>query len=129
MQQRDDAWAEQWGANEPAADGAPTTHWPCEVRIAPVVHGSLDDRAFPTVLMVGPMPPPPLLGGIETGIELLFRTPLARASSMTLYNTWRTPDPTRSALQRLRYQLGMSWKFLATVVRTRPAIVHVKAAS
>jgi len=48
---------------------------------------------------------------------------------MTLYNTWRTPDPTRSALQKLRYQLGMSWRFLATVVRTRPAIVHVKAAS
>lgn len=87
------------------------------------------DRPLPTVLMVGPMPPPPLLGGIETGIALLFRTPLARASAMTLFNTWRTPDPTRSALQKLRYQLGMSWKFFATVARVRPTIVHVKAAS
>jgi len=75
------------------------------------------------------MPPPPLLGGIETGIELLFRTPLARTSAMTLFNTWRTPDPTRSAFQKLRYQLGMSLKFFATIVRARPTIVHVKAAS
>lgn len=100
----------------------------CEVRNASVTH-SRSHGASPTVLMVGPMPPPPLLGGIETGIDLLFRTPLARASSMTLYNTWRTPDPTRSSWEKLRYQLGMSWKFFATVVRTRPTIVHVKAAS
>jgi|SRR5436853_1594665 len=128
MRRRDEARAERWDDDD-APEGLSPSHVACELRIAPTMTKLAIDRPLPKVLMVGPMPPPPLLGGIETGIALLFRTPLARASSMTLFNTWRSPDPTRSAFEKLRYQIGMSWKFFATVVRARPTIVHVKAAS
>src|SRR5688572_29759344 len=117
MVRRDDARAEQWPSDAGTASPAATTHMPCGLRNEP--EEPAIEASAPRVLIVGPMPEPPLLGGIETGIALLFRTRLARAASMTLFNTWRTPDATRPSLQKLGYQIGMSWKFLMTVVRTR----------
>ena len=81
------------------------------------------------VLLVGPLPPPPLLGGIETGVALLLRSRVATLVDLRLFNTAREEDPTRRMHQRVLYQLGACLRFVAAVLRTGPRIVHVKTAS
>jgi glycosyltransferase involved in cell wall biosynthesis len=101
-------------------------------RDVPPVSASLDDPAADHaprpggVLLLGPVPPPPAVGGIANGIGLLRQTPLAAASGMGFLNTFRAPDPRRSPLERSRYQCHAYSRFLATLARCRPGLVHVK---
>src|SRR5262245_21960881 len=81
------------------------------------------------VLLVAPLPAPPLLGGIETGVALHLQSDLARRVPTRLFNTSRDKDPTRKIHERLLYQLKSCAKFVATVGMTRPKIVHIKSAS
>src|SRR5262245_4732018 len=81
------------------------------------------------VLLVAPLPAPPLLGGIETGVALHLQSDLARRVPTRLFNTAREKDPTRRTYQRLLYQLKSCARFVATVCLTRPKIVHIKSAS
>lgn len=79
-------------------------------------------------MLLGPVPQPPHLGGIANGIMLLRKTPLATVAGMGFFNTYRAPDPSRSAVARVRYQADAYARFLGAVARGRPAIVHVKTA-
>ena len=79
------------------------------------------------VLLVGPLPPPPLLGGIETGVEMLIASDLAVETSMRLYNTARAHDPARTLFARVRYQLRAFVGYVGALLGRPPTIVHVKA--
>ena len=79
--------------------------------------------------MLGPMPAPPQLGGIANGIELLRGTALARSTGMGFVNTFVAPDPTRGLWQRLRNQADAYRRFLVTLRRTRPGLVHIKTSA
>lgn len=81
------------------------------------------------VLLLGPMPTPPQLGGIANGIELLRRTALARSTGMGFVNTFVPPDPGRSLWRRLRNQADAYRRFLVTLRRTRPGLVHIKTSA
>jgi glycosyltransferase involved in cell wall biosynthesis len=81
------------------------------------------------VLLVGPLGPPPLLGGVENGVHLLLRSQLAADVSMQVFNTGRAHDPTRSLREKLVYQVGACGRFVVTVLRVRPRVVHVKTSS
>ncbi len=81
------------------------------------------------VLLVGPLPPPPRLGGVETGVAMLLASPLARRLPIHLFNTARKEDPSRPLVHRLAYQLGMLCAFVGALVRHRPSIVHVKTSA
>ncbi|HXQ20254.1 MAG TPA: glycosyltransferase, partial [Candidatus Acidoferrales bacterium] len=83
----------------------------------------------PHVLLVGPLPPPPLLGGVETGVALLLGSQLAATTSMRLFNVARAEDPARRFHQRLAYQVGTCLRFARAIVQARPRIVHVKTSS
>ena len=48
---------------------------------------------------------------------------------MQLFNTARAPDPTRRLHHRVLFQLSMYVRFIATLVRLRPRIVHIKTSS
>ena len=79
------------------------------------------------VLLVGPLPAPPLTGGVEIGVSMLLRSPIAAKHGMELFNTARRPDPSRKLVQRLQYQIGKFTGFISAVLRKRPDVVHVKA--
>lgn len=104
----------------------------CETEINPSGIGTgtaASRRRHPQVLLVAPLPPPPLVGGIETGVALLLDSAVAKTASIQLFNTARDEDATRPLHRRLGHQTRMCLRFAATVVRTRPRIVHVKTAS
>jgi len=87
------------------------------------------DASLPRVLLVGPLPVPPVTGGVEKGIDLLLRTDLARRTGMRVFNNYRRPDPRRSLPSRLKYQFGMVRSFRREL-RDRPVdLVHVKTSS
>lgn len=81
------------------------------------------------VLLVAPLPPPPLLGGVETGVARLVGSQLATDISMQLFNTARLEDPTRPFYRKVVYQVWACTRFAASVLRARPRIVHVKTSS
>jgi len=81
------------------------------------------------VLLVGPLPSPPLLGGVEVGVDMLLKTDLAKRSGMRLFNNWRVESATRSMWQRLAYQLTACVRFAVAVLRSRCPVVHVKTSS
>jgi glycosyltransferase involved in cell wall biosynthesis len=93
------------------------------------VEGSAGRRAGGRVMLVGPLPPPPVLGGIATGISLLLGSELAEATSMTLFNTWREPGAERWLITRIATDLGSLLLFLTALLRVRPQLVHVKTAA
>ena len=79
------------------------------------------------VLLVGPLPEPPLTGGVEIGVSMLLRSRAATRHRMRLFNTARRRDPSRSLWTRLTYQLCKFVDFLDTLHRMQPDTVHVKA--
>lgn len=87
------------------------------------------DSQTPKVLLVGPLPPPPLLGGIATGVDLLLKSDLASKTCMALFNTARDQDLSRPIYRKIIYQLSMSWQYLLSIHKSRPDIVHIKTAS
>lgn len=90
--------------------------------------GPLSERRC-GVLLVGPLSPPPRLGGVENGVALLLASRLAPLVNMDLFNTARTPDPRRRLHRKLAFQLSMYLRFAMTLLRARPRIVHVKTSS
>jgi len=90
------------------------------------------DRAaqpLPGVLLVGPLPPPPLKGGVEKGVDMLLRGSLARRTAMRLFNTSRSFDPTRPFMHRVRFQCSMLLAFRSTLRLGGVDLVHVKTSS
>jgi len=81
------------------------------------------------VLLVAPLPGPPLLGGIETGVKLLLDSELSRRASMRLFNTARSENPARRIHRKVAFQLTACVRFAAALLRVKPRIVHVKAAA
>ncbi|TFH23857.1 MAG: glycosyltransferase family 1 protein [Myxococcales bacterium] len=79
------------------------------------------------VLLVGPLPEPPLTGGVEIGVSMLLRSPTARRHRMQLFNTARRRDPSRPLWERLTYQLRKFVDFVGALRRQKPDTVHVKA--
>jgi glycosyltransferase involved in cell wall biosynthesis len=66
---------------------------------------------------------------VEKGVDMLLRTRLAGRTGMRLFNNFRTRDPHRSLLERLRYQAGMVRSFRRELRRSAPDLVHVKTSS
>ncbi len=81
------------------------------------------------VLLVGPLPTPPFLGGVEVGVDLLLNSELAEQTGMRLFNNWRGRDSSRPIWQRLSYQLAAYARFVLIVLQSRCRIVHVKTSS
>ena len=94
-----------------------------------IVPGSLPDSILPRVLLVGPLPDPPLRGGVERGVDLLLRSRLSDETSMRFFNTYRRRDRNRWMHERLAYQ----WKMISAFRRELAAhacdLVHVKTSS
>ncbi len=85
--------------------------------------------SLPRVMLVGPLPVPPVMGGVEKGIDMLLRTDLARRTNMRVFNNYRRRDPRRPLHARLRYQLGMIRSFRREVSRQPVDLIHVKTSS
>ncbi len=84
---------------------------------------------LPRVLLAGPLPGPPLKGGVEKGVSLLLEGDLARRTSLRLFNTYRPPDSSRSIVSRVIYQAAMIRKFRKALKTHAPDLVHVKTSS
>ena len=84
-------------------------------------------RRARSVLLVGPVSGGPISGGIENGIELLLRSRLAGDCGLVLFNSYRARDPARGWTARLQNEAGTYSRFVATLARRRPGVVHVKA--
>jgi glycosyltransferase involved in cell wall biosynthesis len=80
------------------------------------------------ILLVGPRSDGALVGGIETGIEMLLRSDLYARRAVAFWNTSRQRDAASSAARRLLDELVEYGRFVVTLARTRPRLVHVKAA-
>ncbi len=94
---------------------------------------SRDEQALkvdpPRVLLVGPLPVPPVTGGVEKGIDMLLRTDLARRTKMRLFNNSRRRDPRRPLHARFRYQVGMIRSFRRELQQEPVDLIHVKTSS
>lgn len=80
------------------------------------------------VLLVGPRSHGPLVGGIETGIDMILRSPLVRRYELEFFNSFRPPSTNRSPLKRIGRQLRSWASFARTLAQRRPHVVHVKTA-
>lgn len=69
------------------------------------------------------------MGGVEKGVDLLLRTGLARRTSMRLFNTYRSHDPSRPGLEKLRFQARIVRSFRDDLRRDAPDLIHVKTSS
>ena len=78
------------------------------------------DRSDSPVLLVGPRSNGPLVGGVETGIDMLLRSALVERHQLTLYNTYRDRDPERAWSARLRLETQTYRRFATTLRRVRP---------
>ncbi len=85
------------------------------------------DRVRP-VLLVGPLSGGPLVGGIETGIDMILRSALVQRHGIVFFNSYRAPSREGTILTRLISQLVMVARFVATLARVRPRLVHIKTA-
>ena len=79
------------------------------------------------MLLVGALSEGALSGGVEIGISMILRSPLAERHGIRLFNTFRRPDPNRRLLARISENLAMLAAFTATLLREWPRVVHVKA--
>jgi glycosyltransferase involved in cell wall biosynthesis len=86
-------------------------------------------KAGAQVVIVGPLYPPPHIGGMEVQIQYLLDSQLARRLGMRLFNTGRHVDPRRRLYEKLGYQLRSCLSFAGTLRRERPLVVHIMAAS
>ena len=95
----------------------------------PTAARAAETRAFAKggVLLVGPLPAEPLVGGVEVGVSMLLKSTVAAQQRMQLFNTARTRDPSRSLRERLVFQFGAFARFTRLLLRLWPRIVHVKA--
>ncbi len=82
----------------------------------------------PRVMLVGPLSPEPIIGGIENGIRLYFRSAIPEAVVCSFFNTYRRPSE-RMLVLRLATQSRMVLSFLLALLRHRPTLVHVKSSS
>ncbi len=82
----------------------------------------------PRIMLVGPLSPEPIIGGIENGVRLYFRSSIPETVTCSFYNTYRLPSE-RMFVLRIASQLCMIVVFLGALVRHRPALVHVKSSS
>lgn len=82
----------------------------------------------PRVMPVGPLTPEPIIGGIENGVRLYFRSAIPEAVTSSFYNTYRKSSE-RALVLRIASQLRMMIAFLGALARHRPALVHVKSSS
>ena len=100
--------------------------------MSPVASSSIrtDDRTSPRggVILVGNLPDGPLVGGIEVGVEMLMHSDLVPRHGIRLFNTARVRDPSRPLRERLAYQMRRFTELTIMILRTRPRLVHVKAA-
>lgn len=80
------------------------------------------------VLLVGPVSGDGIVGGIENGIDMLLRSPIATRHGIVFFNSYRAPDPSRSWPRRIGCELGAIGRYVRCLVATRPRLVHVKTA-
>ncbi len=80
------------------------------------------------MLLVGPVSGQAIVGGIENGIDMLLRSPVAARHGVVFFNSYRPRDPSRSWTRRIACELGALARYLRRLAITRPRLVHVKAA-
>ncbi len=80
------------------------------------------------VLLVGPQSGGPLVGGIETGIDMILRSALVGRHDVSFFNSFNAPSVDRAWHRRLSRQLRGFGRFERTLLQRRPAILHVKTA-
>jgi glycosyltransferase involved in cell wall biosynthesis len=80
------------------------------------------------VLLVGPRSGGPLVGGIETGIDMILRSQLAARHELEFFNSFNAPSANRSLPRRVARQLRSWGAFARALIRCRPDVVHVKTA-
>jgi len=88
---------------------------------------SIVSRPAGGVLLVGNLPEPPLVGGVEVGVEMILASGLPARHGMRLFNTARRRDPSRPLRARLAYQGRRFVELAREILRMRPRLVHVKA--
>lgn len=82
----------------------------------------------PRMMLVGPLSPEPIIGGIENGVRLYLRSSIPQEVTCSFFNTYRKPSERMLAV-RIASQSRMILAFLAALIRHRPRLVHVKSSS
>jgi glycosyltransferase involved in cell wall biosynthesis len=81
------------------------------------------------VLLVAPQPGPRPTGGVESGVGLLLRSPLAERYRLRVWDRQPPAGPRQKLPLRLARQAGEFVRFAAWVARRRPDVVHIKSSS
>ncbi len=80
------------------------------------------------VLLVGPLSGGPLVGGIETGIDMILRSSLVGRHELSFFNSFNAPSIDRALHRRIWRQVRSFASFERTLLQRRPAVLHVKTA-
>ena len=97
--------------------------WDQQCRPVLALYERLAAEHAPEVVMVAPAPAAVPTGGVETGVGLLLRTPLARRRRMVVWD--RTPAAGPPGIRQAVHFA----RFAAFLARRRPRVVHVKSSS
>ena len=68
---------------------------------------------------------PPYVGGIENVIDTLVNSDLAELYNISIFDTFRTPDPDRKIYQKFFYAISLFFICGYHIVTKRPHIVHI----
>lgn len=93
------------------------------------VPAAKQSEKLPRVLLIGPRPEPPFLGGVEKGVDLLLGSDLAARTSMRVFDTYRVHDPHRSLAERIAYMYGRIRALRRDLADHPVDLVHVKTSS
>lgn len=96
--------------------------------MTPPVDDHTSSRTRSGVLLVGPQSGGPLVGGIETGIDMILRSSLVGRHDVSFFNSFNAPSTDRTWHRRLWRQLRGFGSFERTLLQRRPAVLHVKTA-
>ena len=89
--------------------------------------GAMITHIGPRVLMLGPLPPS--VGGMETVLENLQGSSLARQCQLTVLNNGKTTPEGRPFVAGAAAQAGLAGHIAANILRHRPQLVHIHTCS
>ena len=79
----------------------------------------------PSVLVIASLGPPPYVGGIENVVQTLLESELRERFDLAVFDTYRTPDPSRTRWAKARYATSLPRACWARLRESRPDLVHI----
>lgn len=79
----------------------------------------------PRALFIASLGDPPYVGGVENVVDTLLNSALQESFELSVFDTYRVPDPDRTRLAKAAYAARLPFYCWARLRETKPDIVHI----